>query len=864
MKHFFFLSIFASLLFGQAFGTTTDTQLIDAISAQESEDALTADDLKFTTFQSCDEMTTVLEDYIKDNFKNNRNKRWYSMGIMENEMMFDDGVTVTNTVAAPQMAKMANAWWAAADGSNTATTTSSTTDFSTTNTQITGIDEADIIKSNGEYLYYYNQKEAKVQIIKTPLDIASSTLDVSRLEVLTNIKLPNSFNGIQLYIQDNNLVILSNRWRNNRNGGLLNNGQQVDVIVYDISNPSSPKLMRFTEIDGNYHDSRLIGDKLYIINQMWLDRYYPMQMRDDIDDIQLSDDEIHPKNIDIAYTTNNDKKNLKIEDTTFPYRVSVNTSDCNDIYYVLPTAQSIQEFGLHPSFTTVHVIDLWDTEVVPEVTTTFGSTQTIHMATNNLYLTDQIYVPGTSTFACPPNARCAMSVFGGGQQHSLIHKLNVAWSEVIYQDSTLINWAPLSQYSMDQWPEWNFRILTKTRQPELATHLSILDDDLDLIWSVPDIEPGEEFKSSRYIGDKLYLVTFEQTDPLFAIDMADPTDPEILGELVIPGFSTYLHPYGELIDGVQYLLWLGRETDLNERWGTVQEGIKLDLYKIDYNSKDADGHIAITQEYTKVRWENGSQSEAIYNPRMFVWDEDRNTLVLPMHLMSDEEWNEVCESERDPAGNIIREECRNNGRSQTDFIGMKAINITPTNGIMETHSFDYKELFAQDKDIYNNGRYNTRQLMPRVWYVGDMLYQLNGAFGHFVHLDGAATSEAYLTLGDHTITYPDLYWSESSGSTTGWSSGAEFEINAMNVTKCLANKWWTLYTAQDCRYCETQQEIFGEYFAKLDSVICDEGSEQQALCSDADVTAYPTWINAAGTEYKWFYDLESLASLAGC
>jgi len=116
--------------------------------------------------------------------------------------------------------------------------------------------------------------------------------------------------------------------------------------------------MRFTEIDGNYHDSRLIGDKLYIINQMWLDRYYPMQMRDDIDDIQLSDDEIHPKNIDIAYTTNNDKKNLKIEDTTFPYRVSVNTSDCNDIYYVLPTAQSIQEFGLHPSFTTVHVIDL--------------------------------------------------------------------------------------------------------------------------------------------------------------------------------------------------------------------------------------------------------------------------------------------------------------------------------------------------------------------------------------------------------------------------------------------------------------------------------------------------------------------------
>lgn len=88
----------------------------------------------------------------------------------------------------------------------------------------------------------------------------------------------------------------------------------------------------------------------------------------------------------------------------------------------------------------------------------------------------------------------------------------------------------------------------------MATHLSILDPDLNLIGGVQNIEPGEEFKSSRYIGDKLYLVTFERTDPLFAIDMADPTDPQILGELVIPGFSTYLHPYGELTDGVQYLL----------------------------------------------------------------------------------------------------------------------------------------------------------------------------------------------------------------------------------------------------------------------------------------------------------------------
>ncbi len=857
MKNTILSTAIALLFVGMTAATTQDTQLIELVQKEQS--ILTADDLKFSTFQSCDEMSSVLEDYIKDNFKDNRHPKRRGWGIrLEDDLMVFDAV---ESISAPMMAKTSNiVWWSA--GADTAAT-SSTTDFSSTNTQIQWIDEADIIKSNGEYLYYYNQKEAEVQIIKTPLDIASSTLDISRLDLITTIQLPDTFQGIQLYLQDDQLIIISNRRRNNREQSLLNNQQQVDVIVYNIANPKQPKLMRFTEIDGQYHDSRLIGDKLYIINQLWMDRYRPMQYYNNIDDLEIDVQDIQPKNIDIAYTNNDDKKNLKIEETVFPYNVSVNSSDCSDIYYVLPTADSIQQFGLHPSFTTINVIDLADTEVAPEITTTFGSTQTIHMSSDNLYLTDDIYLPGSSTFACPRGARCALPVFGGGQQHSLIHKLNIETSSVIYQDSTLIHGSPLTQYSMDQWPEGNFRILTRTWQPEMATHLSILDPDLNLIGGVQNIEPGEEFKSSRYIGDKLYLVTFERTDPLFAIDMADPTDPQILGELVIPGFSTYLHPYGELTDGVQYLLWLGRDTDLNERGGTIQEWIKLDLYKIDYNKKDADGHIAITQEYSETRWERGSQSEAIHNPRMFVRDEARNTLVLPMHLMSEEKGNEVCEIERDPEGNIIREECRNNGRSQTDFVGMKAIKVTPETGITETHSFDYKTLLAQDSELYNNGRYNTRSLMPRVWYVGDMLYQINGAFGHFVHLDGAASSESYLWLWDNEITFPDVqqvvvWWS---------TSGNAFVANEMNVTKCLANQGWTLYTADDCRYCEPQADEFGKYYAKLaeTSVInCDAGEQEQAMCSDAGITAYPTRIDNQDTTHTWYHDLTSLAAMANC
>ena len=87
---------------------------------------------------------------------------------------------------------------------------------------------------------------------------------------------------------------------------------------------------------------------------------------------------------------------------------------------------------------------------------------------------------------------------------------------------------------MSEDSDGNFRLLTKVWSPQVATHFFVLDEDLDVVGMLNDIEPGEEFKSSRYIGDKLYLVTFEQTDPLFVIDLEDIEDPKIVGELKIP------------------------------------------------------------------------------------------------------------------------------------------------------------------------------------------------------------------------------------------------------------------------------------------------------------------------------------------
>lgn len=141
---------------------------------------------------------------------------------------------------------------------------------------------------------------------------------------------------------------------------------------------------------------------------------------------------------------------------------------------------------------------------------------------------------------------------------------------------------------MDEY-QGNFRILTHTSrwnstgEDQSHTDLFILDENLEELSRLEGLGNGEDFKSSRYIGEKLFLVTFEQVDPLYAIDVADPKNPEILGELKIPGYSTYLHPYDE-----NHLIGLGYDTAENQWGGITNSGVKVDLYKINYDKKCGD------------------------------------------------------------------------------------------------------------------------------------------------------------------------------------------------------------------------------------------------------------------------------------
>jgi len=206
---------------------------------------------------------------------------------------------------------------------------------------------------------------------------------------------------------------------------------------------------------------------------------------------------------------------------------------------------------------------------------------------------------------------------------------------------------------MDEDTTGNFRIVTSQSYPDQSTNLFVLDTNLTKLGSITGIAKGENFQSARFIGNRLYLVTFEQIDPLFTIDLSDGKNPKILGELKIPGYSTYLHPYD-----ANHLIGIGYDTGDSGHGGIWNTGLKVDLYDV--------GDVKNPKQISTLTLGNhGSSADVLSNPRLFVWNAARSTLFTPMTLMT---------SAKDP-----KEPYRNSDAWQ----GTVALKIDVTKGIRE-------------------------------------------------------------------------------------------------------------------------------------------------------------------------------------
>lgn len=720
--------------------TTVNDELIEEVTKKDAAESakqlqIMQENLQFSTFKSCDDMQQVVEKFLKDNADRLRSGGWWGGRPMPLMMEWGaaDGAKGATTSTPPADSRSAGTdsvaagmwWWG---------------DFSQTNIQVAGVDEPDILKSDGVYLYYYNQRLSAVFIIKAPVQWLAPV-------VVSKIAVPQSFQNIQLLLDGKRLALLSQRWREVQSPTLLDTASRVDVAVYDVENPAAPKLNKLAEFPGYYADARLYDGKIYVVSQLGVNRWMAWDGVAQGWSPVFKADSLLPKQVDISYTKNESAQNLAIGKDKFPYRVSVDAPGCENVYYTFPTKETMERMGISPQFTTIQTVNLRDTEQKPTTTVALGAGQTIHMSTKNLYVTSPFYVAGN--FTCPINARCLLPSYWGGEQ-TLVHKFSLQPSYVRYEASALVQWAPLNQRSMDEDTNGYFRIITKHRMPEQATDLYVLDSSLKMHGSLTNIEPKEDFKASRYIGDKLYLVTYEQIDPLFVIDLANSAAPKIVGKLVIPGYSSYLHPYAPMENGIQYLIGLWYDTKAASRWWTTTAGIKIDLYKVDYKTLSS-GKIDVKQVASTTLGDQGSWSEAQYNSRVFVWDGARKQLSLPMVLAKQEE-TQSCTINYDKTGKEIGKQCYPNYVQSTVFAGIKILSITPDKEIKEVASRDYKDKFTR---LAVDGQGNLQPWFfqswsARVWYMGTAPYIVTTYF-----VDGLQNSTSFVPYDDSLSKRPD-------------------------------------------------------------------------------------------------------------
>ena len=178
---------------------------------------------------------------------------------------------------------------------------------------------------------------------------------------------------------------------------------------------------------------------------------------------------------------------------------------------------------------------------------------------------------------------------------------------------------------MDEYQD-HFRIATTTghvarslNQATSQNHVYVLDMDLNIVGSLEDLAPGEKIYSSRFMGERCYLVTFKKVDPLFVIDLQNPYNPKVLGFLKVTGYSDYLHPYDE-----NHIIGVGKETvEANGGDFAWYQGVKISLFDV--------SNVSNPVEIAKYEiGDRGTSSPVLRDHRAFLFDRSRNLLVFPV------------------------------------------------------------------------------------------------------------------------------------------------------------------------------------------------------------------------------------------
>jgi uncharacterized secreted protein with C-terminal beta-propeller domain len=491
---------------------------------------------------------------------------------------------------------------------------------SQTNTQEAGVDEADTVKTDSQGNLYIAQHDKLViadafppqtMNIRATLELGGWSSGLYLAEDQNTVAVLVSHNvlfGDPVITEGQDLAILP----------YIKNIPQTDLLLIDISNPDLPEITQRIRLDGQLVSSRIIGNRLHLIQSYYLGGY---NMPDDgripalleqYRDAYLKDDESRMDNIrqqvrqlvEAGLDFDSVASLLpKVTISGSQVDTQTQTLSCSDVYR--PEVDLTQNHLL-----TITSIDINGDNL--QQVAALGSGWISYVSQQDLFIVQ----PGNYWWG-----------LRNQQQQSAIHHFSISDQKPEYVSTGMVKGYPQNSFSLSYYKDY-LRVVTTQNVWNLddrsdirsTNHLFVLEDNvqqsMDIVSSVENFANNEAIFSARFVGDRAYVVTFRQIDPLFSFDLSDPLRPFIAGELKIPGFSSYMHPIGET-----HLLTIGQ--DGSDAGSINQIAIKL------FDVSDLAAPVLV-DSYTPEMKSGYSWSQASWDHHAFTYYEPLQMLVVPI------------------------------------------------------------------------------------------------------------------------------------------------------------------------------------------------------------------------------------------
>ena len=407
--------------------------------------------------------------------------------------------------------------------------------YSETNVRQEGVDEADVVKTDGRYLYTLKDNGRSVAIVDT---------SNGELQMVISIPVEDDDQAREFYVNDGHLILVSEFNQEREDGTWTYASTDTRVTTYDITDPEKPRKAGEVTQSGSYTSSRLTDGHLYLFTQ------YSVDVTSGI--------------------TPKDKKDY------IPY-VNQQMLEADDIY--LPPFSQAYMYEVVSSVDVAKPGEIQDTKAI------FSDGGELYVSNDNIYWYETQWSDKTET---------------------VIKRISYKGGKLKAEASGKVDGYINDSFSIDEYDGY-LRVVTTDDE---TNGLYILDSNMKEVGSITGLAEGEQVYSARLLGDTGYFVTYEQTDPLFSVDLSDPKNPKIIGKLKIPGFSEYLHFYGE-----NQLLGIGMDVDEE---GFTMNGVKLSMFDISDSSD--------VKEIQKYTLENVYSAAVMYDYKAVLIDPEKNVI----------------------------------------------------------------------------------------------------------------------------------------------------------------------------------------------------------------------------------------------